>query len=80
MKIIQPTKKEIFEQMKLDGCTWCGGHGCECAMKINMKVCIEQAKEFLTRKEYTEEEIAKLKTKRNEAEEAFNEFWNYVNS
>lgn len=80
MKIIEPTKKEIFKQMKMDGCTWCGGHGCECTMKINMKVCIEQAKIFLTRKEYSKEEIEKLQAKSNAIADAFDEFWNYVNS
>ena len=87
MKIIEPTKKEIFEQLKIDGCTWCGGHGCECTMKINMevcieqmKVCIEQEKLFLTKKEYSKEEIEKLQAKPNVIEEAFNEFWNYLNS
>lgn len=80
MKIIEPTKKEIFQALKMDGCTWCGGCGCECTARINMPTCFKIAKKQLTRTEYTESEIEAMKNKHNDADEAFNEFWNYVNS
>ena len=80
MKIIVPTKKEVFEAMKSDGCTWCGGCGCECTARINMPTCFEITKRNLTRKEYTEDEIEAMKNQPNEADEAFNYFWQYINS
>ena len=80
MKIIEPTKKEVFEAMKLDGCTWCGGYGCVCTARINMSTCFKLAEQRMTRKEYTVEEIEAMKNQPNEAKEAFDEFWKYVNS
>lgn len=66
--------------MKADGCTWCGGYGCECHGRINMGTCFEMTKKRLTRKEYTEGEIEAMKNQPNDAQEAFDEFWKYVNS
>ena len=80
MKIIKPTKREVFRAMKADGCTWCGGCGCECTARINMRTCFKITEHQLTRKEYTAEEIEAIKKQPNEADEAFNEFWQYVNS
>lgn len=84
MKIHEPTKKEVFEALKLDGCTWCGGCGCECTARINMYTCFEIAKERLTVKQYTAEEIEEQKKKAKEtpnaADEAFNYFWEYINT
>lgn len=57
MKVIEPTKREVFDEMKACGCTWCGGHGCECHMKVNMSGCFNDTKKRLTRTEYTEDEI-----------------------
>ena len=67
MQVIKPTKKEVFEQMKLEGCTWCGGYGCECHYKINFKTCFDQTEKRLSRTEYTPEEEAELTRKGNEA-------------
>ena len=75
MQIIEPTKKEVFEALKIDGCTWCGGYGCECHSKINMPTCFDIAKKQLTRDEYTESEIEEMKNKTNDADEASDEFW-----
>ena len=80
MRIIEPTKKEVFEAMKMDGCTWCGGCGCECTARINMRTCFELAEKRMTRKEYTDDEIEAMKSQPCEADEAFNEFWQYINS
>lgn len=80
MKIVKPTKKEVFEAMKMDGCTWCGGCGCECTARINMRTCFKITEQSLTRKEYTEDEIEAMKNQPCEADEAFDEFWKYVNS
>ena len=67
MQVIKPTKKEVFEQMKLEGCTWCGGYGCECHYKINFKTCFDQTENRLSRTEYTPEEEAELARQGNEA-------------
>ena len=80
MKTINPTKKEVFEAMKMDGCTWCGGCGCECTARINMSTCFKLVEKRLVRKEYTAKEIEEMKNQPCEADEAFNEFWEYVNS
>ena len=42
MQVIKPTKKEVFEQMKLEGCTWCGGYGSKSNNKNKYKTCLEQ--------------------------------------
>ena len=80
MKIVEPTKREVFEAMKADGCTWCGGCGCECTARINMSTCFKITEQRLTRTEYTEQEIETMKKHPNDADEAFNIFWEYVNS
>ena len=80
MKIITPTKRDVFQALKMDGCTWCGGCGCVCTARINMSTCFKLAEQRMTRKEYTAEEIETFKKQPNKADEAFNEFWEYVNS
>ena len=57
MKIIEPTKNEIFRDMKMSGCTWCGGRGCECHMRTNISGCFNDTKKRLTKIEYTAQEI-----------------------
>lgn len=80
MKIIIPTKKEVFEAMRSDGCTWCGGCGCECTARINMKICFELAKNRMTKKEYTANELEEIKKQPCAADEAFDYFWEYISS
>ena len=67
MQVIKPTKKEVFEQMKLEGCMWFGGYGCECHYKINFKTCFDQTEKRLSRTEYIPEEEAELTRQGNEA-------------
>ena len=56
MKVITPTEKEVFNSLRLSGCIWCGGHGCQCYSR-QLENCYKQEEERLTRVEYTEEEI-----------------------
>ena len=53
MKVITPTEKEVFNSLRLGGCTWCGGHGCQCYSR-QLENCYKQEEERLTRVEYTE--------------------------
>lgn len=57
MKTIKPTHKEIMQHLN---CCWFGSYRkgqCECKNRCQFKDCYENAKEFLTRTEYTPEEI-----------------------
>lgn len=56
MTTIKPTKNEIFNELRLNGCTWCGGHGCECYSR-QIKSCYEETEKRLTKTIKTEEEI-----------------------
>ena len=56
MKVITPTEKEVFNSLRLGGCTWCGGQGCQCYSR-QLKNCYKEEEKRLTRVEYTEEEI-----------------------
>lgn len=60
--------------MKLEGCTWCGGYGCECHYKINFNTCYDQTEKRLSRKEYTPEEEAELARQGNEAKAELDAF------
>lgn len=55
MKIIEPTKNEVFNSLKMR-CIWLGGKGCECYSR-QLKECYESEKRHLTKTEYTEEEL-----------------------
>lgn len=57
MKVIEPTKNEIFNEMRCIGCCWLGGHDCECHRKVNWNSCFEETKKRLTVTELTDEEI-----------------------
>ena len=68
MKTIEPTKNEIFREMRCIGCCWLGGHDCECHRKVNWNSCFEETKKRwnscfeetkkrLTVTELTDEEI-----------------------
>ena len=73
MKIIEPTHKEI---MKYLNCCYYGywkKNQCECHNPKQFKVCYENAKKQLTRTEYTEEEIEKMKEQNKKAMQEFNE-------
>ena len=56
MKVITPPEKEVFNSLRLGGCTWCGGHGCQCYSR-QLENCYKEEEKRLTRVEYTEEEI-----------------------
>ena len=62
MKVIKPTKQEVFNSLRQGGCCWLGGHGCECYSR-QLKSCFELEEKRLTRTEYTEEEIEQAKAK-----------------
>lgn len=56
MKIIMPTKKEVFDNLRENGCTWVGGDGsCSCFSR-QLALCYEEAEKRLTKTAYTEEE------------------------
>lgn len=57
MKVIKPTKKEVFDELRLGGCCWLGGRGCECESR-QLSSCYAEAEKRLTRIEKTPEEIA----------------------
>ena len=52
MKVITPTEKEVFNSLRLGGCTWCGGQGCQCYSR-QLKNCYKEEEKRLTRVEYT---------------------------
>lgn len=59
MKIIKPTKEKIFGYLKNDiGCSWLGGHGCECYSR-QIKDCYYEAEKRLTKEIKTKDEINK---------------------
>lgn len=77
MKIIKPTKEQIFRELRKT-CCWLGGSGCECKSR-QLSVCYADTEKFLTKTEYTEEEI-KQKQKQNQKamkdiEKALNDAW-----
>lgn len=57
MKVIKPTKNEVFKELKLGGCIWLGGSGCECKSR-QLNICYAETEKSLTRIEKTPEEIA----------------------
>lgn len=56
MKIIKPSKNEVFNELRENGCTWCGGKGCECYSR-QLKACYEETEKRLEKVVKTEEEI-----------------------
>ncbi len=56
----EPTRKEIFDELRKDGCCWLGGQGCECFSR-QLCVCFDEKKREMTRASApakTPEEIA----------------------
>ena len=47
MKVIEPTKNEIFKHMRMCGCCWIGGHGYECRYRTNIGNCFAEQNERL---------------------------------
>lgn len=79
MKIIEPTHKEIMQYLM---CGWFGSYEngeCECESRCQFKDCYENAKKFLTRTEYTPEEIQEAQEHNTKAmqdiKKALDEFW-----
>lgn len=56
MKVIKPTKKQVFDELRNNGCCWVGGSGCECKSR-QLKPCYQETEKFLTKIEKTPEEI-----------------------
>jgi len=78
MEIIKPTKNQVFNKLKHDGCSWLGGKGCECYSR-QMKSCYETAEKDLTKIIYTAEEIEQNEKENAQArldmEKAFADFF-----
>ena len=76
----QPTKSEVFGALRCAGCTWCGGHGCECYSRT-LKECYERAEKDLIRQEETKNKVYILDDNNaNDAQAAFDDFWEYLNN
>ena len=67
MKVIKPSKEEVWESLKANGCCWLGGNGkCKCYSR-SLSECFKAEEKRLTRTEYTAEEI-KQKQEQNTKE------------
>lgn len=56
MEVIKPTKQEVFNSLRNNGCIWLGGHGCQCHNR-QLKNCYEEEEQRLTKELKTESEI-----------------------
>lgn len=72
MKIIEPTHKEIMQYLNCCYYSYWNKRNCECHDKNQFKECYAKAKERLTKKVYTEEEIKKSQEQNAEAMEELN--------
>jgi hypothetical protein len=63
METIPPTKEQVWNELRCQGCCWLGGNGCHCYSR-QLKQCFAETEKRLTKTEYNEEEIAE-KQKRN---------------
>ena len=67
MEKIEPTKKQVFEELRCGkGCCWLGGHNCHCYSR-QLKQCFEEKKKSLTKTILTEEEIKEAQSRNAEA-------------
>lgn len=71
MTIIKPTKEEVFNALRRNGCCWLGGHGCQCYSR-SLKQCFNDEKNRMTKVVYTQEEIAQAQEENNRAMEDIN--------
>lgn len=60
MKVIVPTKQEVFNSLRAFGCCWLGGQGCECKSR-QLSECYKAEEKRLTKTLLTEEEIEQAK-------------------
>ena len=42
----KPSRQEVFDELRRQGCCWVGGHGCECRSR-QLKSCYEIAEKNL---------------------------------
>jgi hypothetical protein len=56
MEVIKPTKEQVFESLRADGCCWLGGNKCHCYSR-QLRICMADAERRLTITKYTEAEI-----------------------
>lgn len=67
MEKIEPTKKQVFDELRYSiGCCWLGGTGCQCYIR-QLYYCFNETKKRLTKTEYTEEEIKEAQARNAEA-------------
>lgn len=57
MEIIKPTKQQVFNSLRQNGCCWLGGHGCECYSR-QLSTCFADEEARLTKSIPSAEEIA----------------------
>ena len=57
MKVVKPTKNEVFNSLRNKGCCWVGGQSCFCYSR-QIKMCYDDEEVMLTKVIKTDEEIA----------------------
>lgn len=66
MKVIKPTKKEVFDSLRASGCCWLGGHGCTCYSR-QLKQCYHEEEKRLKKTVYAEDEIKQMQIENQKA-------------
>jgi hypothetical protein len=76
MKIIEPTHKEVMQNLRCCHYGYLNKNSCICHNHKQFKGCYERMKKSLTTKIYTADEIAEQQKNNNKAMEALKSFLN----
>lgn len=66
MKVVVPTKQEVFNSLRAKGCCWVGGQGCQCYSR-QLKDCYCAEEKHITKISYTDDEIKQMQLNNQKA-------------
>lgn len=74
MKVVKPTRQQVFNSLREKGCCWLGGTGCECYSR-QLGNCFSDEEKRLTKTELSASEIEQSQISH---EREWNEIWDLI--